>query len=103
MTGAGWRNWKKCSGVMCDRRMPGKLKGNVYKRAIRPAMLYEAETWATMKRQEKQDENVTLDVRSDPQRQDQERTHPRNNESDAGFQKDHGETIELVRACDEER
>ena len=28
--GAGWRNWKKCSGVLCDRRMPVKLKGNVY-------------------------------------------------------------------------
>ena len=25
--GAGWRNWKKCSGVLCDRRMPVKLKG----------------------------------------------------------------------------
>ena len=28
--GAGWRNWKKCSGVLCDRRMPVKLKGKVY-------------------------------------------------------------------------
>ena len=25
--GAGWINWKKCSGVLCDRRMPVKLKG----------------------------------------------------------------------------
>ena len=32
------------------------------------------------------DENATMDVRSDTQRQDQERTHLRNNESDAGFQ-----------------
>ena len=37
---AGWRNWKKCSGVLCDRRMSVKLKGNVYKSVIRPAMLY---------------------------------------------------------------
>ena len=44
--GAGWRNWKKCSGVLCDRRMPVKLKGKVYKTVIRPAMLYGAETWA---------------------------------------------------------
>ena len=39
--GAGWRNWKKCSGVLCDRRMPVKLKGKVYKTVIRPAMLYQ--------------------------------------------------------------
>ena len=51
--GAGWRNWKKCSGVLCDRRMPTKVKGKVYKTVIRPAMLYGAETWATTKRQEK--------------------------------------------------
>ena len=53
--GAGWRNWKKCSGVLCDRRMPVKLKGKVglNKTVIRPAMLYGAETWATTKRQEK--------------------------------------------------
>ena len=25
--GAGWRNGKKYSGVLCDRRMPVKLKG----------------------------------------------------------------------------
>ena len=44
-----------------------------------------------------------MDVWSDTPRQDQERTHPRNNESDSCLQKDHGETlaIELVRACDE--
>ena len=51
--GAGWINWKKCSGVLCDRRMPVKLKGKVYKTVIRPAMLYGTETWATTKRREK--------------------------------------------------
>ena len=51
--GAGWRNWKKCTEVLCDRRMPVKLKGKVYKTVIRPAMLYGEETWATTKRQEK--------------------------------------------------
>ena len=39
-----------------------------------------------------------MDGRSDTQIQYQERTHPRNNESDAGFQNDLLETIELVRA-----
>ena len=45
---AGWRCWKKCS----DESTPVKLKGNVYITVIRPAMLYGAETWATMQRQE---------------------------------------------------
>ena len=43
--GAGGMNWKKCSGVLCDKRMPVKLK--VYRIVVRPAMLYGAETWAT--------------------------------------------------------
>lgn len=50
---AGWRNWKKCSGVLCDKRVPVKLKGKVYKSVVRPAMLYGAETWATTKGDEK--------------------------------------------------
>ena len=45
-----------------------------------------------------------MDVWSDTH--DQERTHPRNNESDSGFQKDHaGEMVEWYgngTACDEE-
>ena len=41
---AAWRNWKRCSEVLCDRRMPVKLKGNVYKNVVRPALFYGAET-----------------------------------------------------------
>ena len=48
---AAWRNWKRCSGVLCDRRMPVKLKGMVDKTVVRPALLYGAETWATTKGQ----------------------------------------------------
>ena len=50
--GAGWMNWKKCSGVECDKRMPVKLKRKVYRTVVRPAILYGAETWTTIKRQE---------------------------------------------------
>ncbi|KAM1032662.1 hypothetical protein FF1_036269 [Malus domestica] len=43
---AGWMKWKSASGVLCNRRMPLKLKGKVYRTAIRPAMLYGTECWA---------------------------------------------------------
>ena len=49
--GAAWMNWKRCSGVLCDKRMRVRLKGKVY----RTVMLYGAETWATTKRQEAND------------------------------------------------
>ena len=40
---AGWLKWRQASGVLCDRRVPQKLKGKFYRTAIRPAMLYGAE------------------------------------------------------------
>ena len=49
---AAWRNGKRCSGVLCDRRLPVKLNGKVYKTVVRPVLLYSAETRATTTRQE---------------------------------------------------
>jgi hypothetical protein len=40
---AGWMKWRQASGVLCDRRVPQKLKVKFYRTAIRPAMLYGAE------------------------------------------------------------
>ena len=42
---AGWMNWKKCSGVLCDKRMPVKLKGKVYRTVVRPAMWSAVAQW----------------------------------------------------------
>ena len=44
-----------------------------------------------------------MDVWSDKKRQNQERTHPRNDEISAGVQKDNGEKTEMVWARHEER
>jgi hypothetical protein len=44
---AGWLNWRQASGVLCDPRVPLKLKGKFYRTAIRPTMLYRAECWPT--------------------------------------------------------
>ena len=50
---AGWKNWKRISGILCDRRISLRVKGKVYKTVVRPAMMYSAETWAVKKAHEK--------------------------------------------------
>ena len=47
---AGWVKWKNATRVLCDGKMPIKLKGKFYRTVIRPAMLYGSECWA-IKRQ----------------------------------------------------
>ncbi|KAG2619545.1 hypothetical protein PVAP13_3NG087801 [Panicum virgatum] len=47
---AGWLKWCQASGVLCDRRVPQKLKDKFYRTTIRPAMLYGAECWPTKRR-----------------------------------------------------
>ena len=49
---SGWKNWKRVSGILCDRRISLRVKGKVYKTVVRPAMMYGAETWAVKKAQE---------------------------------------------------
>ena len=39
----GWNNWRKVSGVICDTRVPIRLKGKVHKAVVRPAMTYGLE------------------------------------------------------------
>jgi hypothetical protein len=47
---AGWLKWRQAFSVLCDPRVPLKLKGKFYRTAIRPAMLYGAECWSTKRR-----------------------------------------------------
>ena len=44
---AGWMKWRQTSSVLCDKRVPQKLKCKLYRTTIRPAMLYGAEYWPT--------------------------------------------------------
>ena len=44
---AEWIKWRQASDILCDKRVPQKLKGKFYRTAIRPAMLYGAECWPT--------------------------------------------------------
>ena len=50
---SGWKNWKRVSGILGDRRISVRVKGKVYTTDVRPAMMYGAETWAVTKAQEK--------------------------------------------------
>ncbi len=52
-TQSGWTNWKRVSGIPCDRIITLICKGEVYKTVERPAMMYGAETWAVKEAQEK--------------------------------------------------
>ena len=59
---AGWNGWRRTSGVICDRGVPARVKGKVYRVAVRPAMLYGLETVAMTKRQEAEMEVAELEM-----------------------------------------
>lgn len=45
----GWLTWRGASGVLCNRRIPTKLKGKFCRTAVRLVMFYGSECWATKK------------------------------------------------------
>ncbi|RZB67484.1 putative leucine-rich repeat receptor-like protein kinase isoform B [Glycine soja] len=49
---AGWMKWRKASGVLCDAKVPIKLKGKFYRTAVRPAILYGTECWTVKSQHE---------------------------------------------------
>jgi hypothetical protein len=44
---AGWVKCIHASDILCDEKVPNKLKGKLYRTTIRFAMMYGAECWAT--------------------------------------------------------
>ena len=50
---AGWNGWRKVSGIICDRRLPARVKGKVYSSVVKSAMVYGLETVAVTKKQVK--------------------------------------------------
>ena len=48
---AGWNGWRKVSGVICDRRIPARVKEKMYSSVVRLAIMYRLETVAVKKKQ----------------------------------------------------
>ena len=48
---SGWKHWERVLGILCDRRISLRVRGNVYKTDVRPALMYGAEIWAVKKAQ----------------------------------------------------
>jgi hypothetical protein len=44
---AGLMKWRQASDILCDKKVPNKLKDKLYMTMIRPAMMYGIECWAT--------------------------------------------------------
>ena len=49
---AAWMEWREVTGIICDRKMPRKLKCKICKTVVRPVLLYGAESWAVVKKDE---------------------------------------------------
>ena len=61
---AGWNGWRRVSGVICDRRLPARVKGKVYSSLVRPAMVYKLETVAITKKQVEEMEVAKMKILS---------------------------------------
>ncbi|KAK6763179.1 hypothetical protein RB195_023769 [Necator americanus] len=63
---AAWMKWKMATGVLCDRKVPVRLKSKINKMVVRPVALYGCECWPTTKALERvlhADADVEVDDR----------------------------------------
>ena len=46
---AGWNGWRKVSGVICDRRLPARVKGKVYSLVVRLKWCMDLRRWQSQR------------------------------------------------------
>ena len=49
-----WSKWRDLTGVICDKKVPTRMKCLIYQTGIRPTLLYGCETWPLSVKDEKQ-------------------------------------------------
>lgn len=45
LIGARWIKWKLTFRVLCNKKVPPKLRHKFYRRVVRPTMLYGTNSW----------------------------------------------------------
>ncbi|EYB83113.1 hypothetical protein Y032_0342g3027 [Ancylostoma ceylanicum] len=48
-----WLKWRESTGILCDRRCSRVLKGKIYRRVVRPTLMYGSECWPLSKTHER--------------------------------------------------
>ncbi|EYC36369.1 hypothetical protein Y032_0903g2962 [Ancylostoma ceylanicum] len=46
---SAWMKWRTTTGILCDKKMPIRLKSKVYRTVVRPVVLYGTECWTATK------------------------------------------------------
>jgi hypothetical protein len=49
---AAWMKWRQVTGVLCDKKIPLRLKSKIYRTVVRPVALFGTECWPTTKKHE---------------------------------------------------
>ena len=87
---AGRNGWRKVSGVICDKRLPARVKGKVYCSMVRPAMVYGLKTVAVTEKQVEEIEVAEIKILRFCYESDKKRQYE-------------GGQAEMVSKCHEER